>query len=366
MSNDLAFVRALAGVRPGLSANSLRSLIGSRWREPLPHEQGQVLCLRHSYAFVAQIDVDGNVGRAEFGTTWSDPPFAAGIEVVGLHQGMSPADAKRVYPQLDIRPGVHPMPTFGLLRFDDHANLRLQFLFDKLRVIEIFDTKALYQPKLSTPYPAAANPPGHPFVDPNFKLVVMSDLIDRNIITLGTTAELASFVLKRPFDREQEGYSLNRPVYDYLLRYPLGQDHLDKVETIDFGGGLSIYPHIWPFYDGETDDFSVQSIEGIALCRHVTTVCDLPIAGGDFLRAPLRELPKLARLMLTIGDYSNIEALLDLPALAECHLWGNRIFADVSTPGHPSRRVMDLLRSRGVRLRVQYISCDGLPKPAFQ
>ncbi|MGY8660837.1 hypothetical protein Q3C01_00530 [Bradyrhizobium sp. UFLA05-109] len=368
MSDELNFLRSLAAVRPGDSLQSLRQLMGDRWRGPLPQEQGKVMCLRHSHAFVAQIDVSGVVGRVEYGTLWVNPPFSPDVDIAGLRAGMPLRKAQLVYPDLLIRSGQHPMPTLGSVKLDANTTLRLQFLFDELRVIGFVSEKAVFPAKVDMVYPAPTEPPGHPFRDPNFKLAVLSDLLDRNIIHLGTKRELASFVHGRPFDIDAKGYEFIRPVYDYLVRYPLTADQLGAVERIDCAdGGSSIHSYIWPFWSGESNEFDVQSVDGIELCRNVTELLDLPTVDVfDFKSAPLRRLPKLTRLTLTIGPYSNIEALLNLPALGECHLWGNQIFADVTTPGHPSRLVMETLRGRGVKIRVQFISCDGPPPSAFE
>lgn len=367
MPDDFSFLKSLAAVRPGASLQSLRQLAGARWREPLPHARGLVACLRHSHGFTAQVDVHGIVGRVVFGTLWSDPPFSADVDVAGLQAGMSLQEARRRYPQLSIHAGRHPAPTCGFLKLGAGVVVRLQFLYEQLRVVEILDETAIFPARIPIAYPAPAGPPGYPFHDPNFKLVVLSDLLDRNVIHLGRLEELAVFLIGRPFD-DQEARGLIRPVYDYLVRFPLGAGELDAVERIMFDGGLSIYSYIWPSRDGESEEFGVQNVDGIDLCRNATELVDLPVKNGcDFRSAPFRLLPKLSTLTLTIGCYSNIEALLDLPALRECHVRGNRILADVSTPGHPSRQVMERLRARGVKVRVQYASCEGFgpPPPAF-
>ena len=272
MSNEIGFLRELASVRPGLPSKALREMMGALWREPLPHEQGQVLCIDHSHGFSAQIDSDGIVGRVQFGREWSDPPFSSEVDISGLRCGMSLENARRARPDLTIHPGKHPMPTGGIAKLDKHTRLRLRFLFDKLRVIEFVDDRAAYPKQRPTPYPAPVDPPGAPFKDPNFKLVVMNDLLNRHIIDLGTRRELAEFVLKRPFDVDREGYSLLRPVYDYLVRFPLTKTHLDAVEMIVFDGGNLIYSYIWPFWDGESTEFDVQHIEGIELCQNVREI----------------------------------------------------------------------------------------------
>jgi hypothetical protein len=292
MSNEMQFLRELASVRPGLPSKALREIVGARWREPLPHEQGKVLCIDHSHAFSAQIDTDGIVGRVQFGRLWSDPAFSSEVDVSGLRRGMSIEDARKARADLTIRPCKHPAPTSGIAMLDDHTRLRLQFLFDELRVIEFVDDRAVYPEKRATPYPAPVDPPGAPFKDPNFKLVVMSELLDRHMIDLGLRRELAEFVLKRPFDVEREGHALLHPVYEYPVRYPLSKMHLDAVETIVFDGGNSIYPYIWPFWGGESDDFDVQHIEGIELCQNVREVHAISMLNEtDFSR--LAQLPKL-------------------------------------------------------------------------
>lgn len=294
MPDEVQFLRKLAAVRPGLPSAALREILGTRWSEPLPHEQGNVLCIQHSHAFSAQISKEGLVGRVQFGRLWSDPAFSSDVEVAGLRAGMSIEDAHHARPELTIYPAKHPAPTAGNAKLDEHTRLRLQFLFDELRVIEFVDDRAVYPAKRATPYPQPAEPPGAPFKDPNFKLVVMSDLLDRHLIHLGHPSELAEYVLNRPFNVEEEGYALLKPVYDYLVRYPLTQQHLNGVEMIIFDGGNSIYPYIWPFWDGETNEFDVESIDGIELCQNVREIHVISMLNAtDF--SHLSRLPKLTK-----------------------------------------------------------------------
>src|SRR5205814_346595 len=113
MPKDTQFLKNLVGVRPGLTVAALRSIVGAQWREPLPHEEGKVLCIAHSHGFTAQIDNAGIVGRVEFGTIWNNPAFALHVDIGGLHCGMSIKEARSARPDLTISPGTHPMPTFG-------------------------------------------------------------------------------------------------------------------------------------------------------------------------------------------------------------------------------------------------------------
>ncbi len=65
----------------------------------------------------------------------------------------------------------------------------------------------------------------------------------------------------------------------------------------------------------------------------------------------------------TIDNYFDLDALLELPSLLVCDLMGNKIYDDVMTVGHPSRTVMETLRSRGVKIRVHWTSHSGPPWP---
>jgi hypothetical protein len=79
--------------------------------------------------------------------------------------------------------------------------------------------------------------------------------------------------------------------------------------------------------------------------------------------APFGGPAKLRRIEATIDNYSDLDALLDLPSLSICRLMGDKIYDDVMTVGHPSRTVMETLRSRGAKIRVQWISRSGPPWP---
>jgi hypothetical protein len=79
--------------------------------------------------------------------------------------------------------------------------------------------------------------------------------------------------------------------------------------------------------------------------------------------APFGRPAKLRRIEATIDNYSDLDALLDLPSLSICRLMGDKIYDDVMTVGHPSRTVMETLRSRGAKIRVHWISRSGPPWP---
>ena len=360
MSVDTQFLQHLATVRPGMPAQDLRAIIGTRWREPSPHDAGMVRCIEGTHGFAAQVDRAGIVGRVQFGRAWSDPSFSSAVAVAGLRIGMSIAQVQRAQPGVTIRPFAHPMPTAGTGALDQHTRFRLQFLFDELRVIELVDDRAVFPARSEPAYRAPAGAPGAPFGDPNFKLVVMNDLLERNIIDLGTPRDIAQFAFDRPFDQVPQGHALLRPVYDYLVRYPLADADLAAAQNLSFDGGNRIYSYAFPSWDGETDDFEVHSLDGIERLANLESFAvTAMLAFHDFSR--LAGFQKLRCVDATIGRYENLNTLLGLSALAECRLRGNRIYDDVMTPGHQSRSVMETLRGRGVRVWVHWVSRDIYP-----
>lgn len=162
-------------------------------------------------------------------------------------------------------------------------------------------------------YPPADGAPGAPFADPNFKLVVLSSLLDSGKLDLSSYEDLAHFVLKRTVDLEEEGYELIPAAYDYLARYPLNEADLALVESIVFDGGNDIYPYCYRFWDGETNEFDVKSVAGIERCRNLRNInCISLIDSLDI--AELIGLTKLEEIELP-GTCVNPRSLLDLPAL---------------------------------------------------
>lgn len=215
-------------------------------------------------------------------------------------------------------------------------------------------------------YPAPSGPPGAPFPDPNFKLAVMSALLDKGVLDLGTRRAFAEHVLGRPFDLEREGYAPIPGARDYLVRYPLSKEMLEAVDHLVLDGGDSIYFYIWSFWHGEDDTFDVQSLAGIENCPNIVKleiVSMIPSVDLGIL-APLRRLEDIA-----IGvPVSTVEALLDLPALRSVEFLDDDLYDAVTTPGHPVRAVMEALKARGVSVWVHWVawSGDGPPPPAYR
>lgn len=213
-------------------------------------------------------------------------------------------------------------------------------------------------------YPAPADPSGAPFADENLKLAVMSMLMEMGVIDLGRPDQLYRHVIGRDIDEEAEGYAPVPGIRDYLVRYPLTPDMLQKIGTVWFDGGNPIYHYVWPFWDGEDTSFDVASLEGIGNCPNIRSLSFISMLERLDVAAllPLRRLEEL-----DIGvEVSNIGALLDMPALRKLNVVNDRIYAEVTTPGHPTRKLMEGLKARGVRVRIHWMSYTSDPPPPFE
>ena len=63
---------------------------------------------------------------------------------------------------------------------------------------------------------------------------------------------------------------------------------------------------------------------------------------------------------------SNIPALLDMPSLRSVRILDDQLYEEVTTPGHPNRQVMEVLKARGVSVWVHWVSSYDENRPAYQ
>jgi hypothetical protein len=325
----------LANLRPGEGKEMLARALGSRWREPGPHQQGLVKSIANVHGFLAQVDTSGHIGAIYF-----HEPFP-NIEIAGLRFGMPTAEALAKRPELKE---ATRLPVYETVHYaaevSSHYRMLVEFRWGKLYQIGFRNPQAVYPDKKPMVYPRPAGAPGAPFADPNFKLVVLSSLLDNDALDLGSYQDLASHVLNWPIDLEQEGYKLLPQAYDYLVRYPLTGDDLALVERIVFDGGNAIYPYCYRFWDGETTEFDVKSVEGITHCPNVRSIiCIAVVEKLDITQ--LTGLAKLEELSLS-SDTLNLPRLLDLPALKKV-----QAYADTIDPVLITR-----LRAKGIAVRL--------------
>jgi len=201
--------------------------------------------------------------------------------------------------------------------------------------------------KIIMPLPASGIDMNEPvqFTDPNFKLVVMESLLENKRLELGDHQKLAEKILKRSVDLEEEGFSLKPEIYDYLVSYPLTKTDLATVKEIIFDGGHQIYSYPFHFWDGETEDFDINSLRDIALCPNVEYIGIASMLNDGDLNS-LSELKKLRVIELSYTpNFYNLEVLLKLPNLKEFEYFSDTI--DAKYDG-----VLRRLKGNGVKIRV--------------
>jgi len=221
---------------------------------------------------------------------------------------------------------------------------------------------------MATGLPSIGRADSPAFQDMLMKIFVVSELMRLKRVDLGPYESFHERLLGRPHDTRIDGFRANPAALDYFARLELTAGDLAAAEQLHLDGGNSIFRYVDPNWQGYTEGIDeVKRIDDIArlpgLVEFVATAYLADRSGARLSLAPFRGLAKLQRINATIDDYSDLDALLALPSLAICSLIGNKIYDDVTTVGHPSRAVMETLRSRGVKIRVHWVSHSGPPWP---
>ena len=187
-----------------------------------------------------------------------------------------------------------------------------------------------------------------PFTDPNFKLAVLSELIDTGALDLGDFEAFLRFIEGPAYNYEVDGAQPSAKAYDYLGRYPLEQRHLDAVTFLEFDGGLAIYEYIWPFWNGETETFDIGTLDDLRLLRNLERLSVISMLGTGDLK-PLRTARKLKRVGLSLGvtgAWENLDALLGLPRLERVSLFKSDLKNFFRNP------VLKALQDKGVKVTL--------------
>ena len=175
-----------------------------------------------------------------------------------------------------------------------------------------------------------------PIVDDNVKLMLVQALIDAEVLPAldrrqfvldhdlprgegeRNEAELAAFDAAAEageIDDEDPDYRKLYEIESELLSW-LRPEHLPLVESANWGGGKAVQHWIWKFWDGESDEFDLTDLTGIAACTRLrrlslwaccavrdltpltgmTTLEALEISGPGDAPLELRPLTTLSRL----------------------------------------------------------------------
>lgn len=305
------------------------------------------------------IDRDGSIGMLNYNHRFLHP-------VGGIAMGMKIDQVRAAMPSLEIGDDLAMMRgvRMGVRRFAEGYTLRVRLTLETVNDIVFSNPEAEYPEPTEPPYPAAAGMVGAPFTDPNLKLVVLSSLLDGKQVDLGTPDQLATHVLGRAVDLEDEGYEIIPEALDYLVRYALADELLGSVEEIEFDGGGTVYEYAWYFWDGENDVFDVKDLSGLELCANLKSFSAISMVGKIDVRT-LVAFPRLQHLRLSTG-IDHIESILDLPALKEVSVLDDYIYDEVTMVGTPTRRIFETLKNRGVRVWVHWVSATEPTPPAFE
>jgi len=309
---------------------------GKNWARMAPSD---TFFLGEPMGFAARIDINGILGSVTFTKS-----FPLDVVLGGIKRGMSLDEALTARPDL-IDAGVAPGTGSVVIRLfrltlPDGLQLELRVVNEAVVAMALSQPDAVYE--RTRTYPTPAGKPGAPFADPNLKLIVLSALNDSGAIHLGPRKELAQHILGPGYDEDQDGYDLLRPVYDWLVRFPLTANHLAAVTSIDFDGGNEIYPYAFPFWSGEDGEFDVNSLEGINRLFNLKSI-EITALLNDYDLQHLAGLKNLEHLGLDGSRYEHGEVLLQLPALKSLTC-GSGSFAD--------RTLLPALRARGVTVRT--------------
>lgn len=117
--------------------------------------------------------------------------------------------------------------------------------------------------------------------------------------------------------------------------------HLPLVDSILWEGGMRTQHWIWTFWDGESDEFDIESLAGIEGCTALRT---LSLRNNSAIRdlGPLAAVTTLERVALS-GRFRDITPLRALPRLVELDLSYVTSVKDLRPlRGHPTLETLDI------------------------
>lgn len=186
-----------------------------------------------------------------------------------------------------------------------------------------------------------------PFTDVNFKLTVLSRLIETGALRFGDFVEFLGFVEGPTYNYEEHGYEASAKALDYLTRYPIPAAALTNLEELWFDGGIEIYPYVFPFWRGETEEFDVNDLTDLRVLPNLKNFAFSSMLRSNSL-SPLRPCQKLEEVELGLigGSWRDPEVLLDLSKLRYLQAY----YEDMTSP--KAKAVLDQLHTRGVAIDI--------------
>lgn len=114
------------------------------------------------------------------------------------------------------------------------------------------------------------------FEDFGFKLIVINSLLEENPSFMEDLEEMKD---KYVDSYNGEAYTCIAEMIQYFQELILTKEDLDQVTSLYFDGGNEVYFYIMPDWDGESEEFEVESIGDYKLLRNLervsyTSMCD--------------------------------------------------------------------------------------------
>lgn len=107
------------------------------------------------------------------------------------------------------------------------------------------------------------------FEDFGFKLVVINSLLGKET---SFAKELEEMQEKYVDEYDGDGYECIPEMVEYFENLKLTEEDLAMVEQLVFDGGEDIYFLLMTDWDGESDEFDVQSVKGFELLPNLKSV----------------------------------------------------------------------------------------------
>ncbi|MCM1466716.1 MAG: hypothetical protein NC086_01110 [Alistipes sp.] len=107
------------------------------------------------------------------------------------------------------------------------------------------------------------------FEDFGFKLVVIDSLLGKNA---SFSEELAEMKEKYVNEYDGEAYTCIPEMVQYFENLKLTEGDLALVDKLVFDGGDDVYFLLMPDWDGESDEFIVNSVKGFERLPNLKTV----------------------------------------------------------------------------------------------
>jgi hypothetical protein len=101
------------------------------------------------------------------------------------------------------------------------------------------------------------------FVDPNFKLLVVEELMyfQKVIQPQFDMEPFAKAYKEGTIDIEEAGYEVIPEARQYFLSIPVKREWLERITSLCQDGGSHIWLQIIPRWSGTTDDFDINRVD---------------------------------------------------------------------------------------------------------